>query len=778
MIPLVKPDGPQDAQIMILGDNPSESDKYEQLPFSGGSGYELSKMLQEAGILRTASRLSMVYPYRPDDMTMICRAKKTRTPDHVFYNGQFIHKSILPEIELLKEDIRKTKPNVIIVTGDLALLVLTGKMSTEKWRGSCLSTLPEIGHDCKVIPTYSPARVTAEWCKRPIMVRDLKRAKDESASPTYPRVERNFTVRPTYQAVLLRLDAIFKSLLQGPTKLSVDIETRAGYVACVGIAWSKSDAICIPFMTRTNPEGYFNLDEEAEISWKLYRVLTHSNARVVGQNFIYDIQYFWRHMFFLPNLTQDTMLSQHTCFSTMPKGLDYLASMYAAHYVYWKDEGKEWKPNDKSTEEEFWSYNCEDSVYTYEVADALEKVVAGLGLQKPHEFQQAMFWPVLKTMNRGILIDDKLRTELFAQMKKEMAEIQSYVESLIGHKVNLRSPAQLMKLFYKDLNVPPVMDRKTKRPSTSDAALTKVAEREPILRVMIEKILKFRSLGVFTSNFLSAKVGADGRIRTSYNIAGTWTFRFNSREDAFGEGTNLQNLPEIVKPMFLADPGMTFFDMDLDSADLRIVVAESGEEKMAEWLDNGLKPYVEVMKEYYHDQSLTKNDPQYKIFKALCHGTHYLGQPNGLASQTGLQVTEVERIQIWYFKKFPKIKQWQERFVSRLHSRRQFQNIFGYKFFVLDRVGGTVPNECIAALPQSTVALIINHAYLNIHNNCPNIEILLQTHDSLSGQFPTALKDECFAQLKHESQIILPYPKPIIIPTGFKFSNESYGACK
>lgn len=788
MLPSIQPEGPTPASIMIVGDFPSESDVYDRLPFAGQTGHEFSRILQEAGILRTACRITMAYRTRPTGGNLDLLSptkKKDRTPEHISHLGRWVIPSVLDEIKALELEIQATKPTCIIACGTLALWVLTGKWSSPKWRGSCLETLRVYDFQdgtpprkVKVIPTYSPASVMAQWKWRPILIRDLKRAKDESLTPLYNRPERHFIVRPDFQTTLLRLDQIHTSVLRGPTKLSLDVETRAGYLACLGIATSATDAICIPFMTRTNPQGYWTLDQEAQISWKLYQILTHSNAQCVGQNFIYDIQYFWRHLFFLPNLTRDTMLAQHTCFSTMPKSLDYLASMYAAHYVYWKDEGKEWKPNDKSTEEEFWSYNCEDAAYTFEVDTVIQKVVDAMGLRKQHDFQQSMFWPVLTSMNKGVLIDANLRKEVGDAMRAEMASIQSYIDELLGHSINLRSPTQLNKLFFKDLGLPPTFNRKSGNVTTAEEALEKVAQREPLMKPLVDKIIRFRSLGTLYSTFVSAKVGQDGRMRTSYNIAGTWTFRFNSREDAFGEGTNLQNLPAIVKPMFIPDPGMRFFDIDLDSADLRIVVAESGEENMAEWLDAGLKPYVEVAKEFYHDQSITKEHEAYKTFKALCHGTHYLGQPPGLAAQTGLPLSDVERIQAWYFKRFPKIRQWQERFKAQILARKSFQNIFGYKFLILDRIGANVYNEAIAALPQSTVALLINRIYKNVYDNCPDIEILLQTHDSLSGQFPDNKTDYCLSQLHEQAQIILPYPRPIIIPIGVKTSNISYGACK
>jgi hypothetical protein len=46
---------------------------------------------------------------------------------------------------------------------------------------------------------------------------------------------------------------------------------------------------------------------------------------------------------------------------------------------------------------------------------------------------------------------------------------------------------------------------------------------------------------------------------------------------------------------------MEFFDIDLDSADLRIVVWDADCALMKQWFAEGKKPYVEVAKEYFHD---------------------------------------------------------------------------------------------------------------------------------------------------------------------------------
>lgn len=237
-----------------------------------------------------------------------------------------------------------------------------------------------------------------------------------------------------------------------------------------------------------------------------------------------------------------------------------------------------------------------------------------------------------------------------------------------------------------------------------------------------------------------------------------------------------QALPNIRK-LFVPDEGMTFFDIDLDSADLRIVVWESDCKEMKQMFAEGLKPYVEVAKEYYRDPSIDKHHPSYKLFKALCHGTNYLGTPSGLSGRIGLLVNEVERIQQWYYSHFPEIKRWQDDLCARVRSDRYVQNVFGYRGWFFDRIEGTVLNQAVAWVPQSTVGCLINRGYRNIHDNEQDIQVLLQVHDSLAGQFPTHLRDQSVRKILDHCSVPLPYAEPLIIPVGLVTSEESWGAC-
>lgn len=787
---LIRPSGPAPARIMIVAEFPSDGDVRNGTALSDGNGHTFNDMLKDAGLMRSLCYVTSALKVRPPGGvvdTLIAGKKKDITPAHVITRDRHVLPLVCDHMQMLAREIEQVQPNVIIALGNTALWMLTGHWSATSWRGSMLECDLPLGlpYKPKVLPTLPPGFVNAAWEKRGIVVHDLRRAAAMAKTRELNRPEYRFVLRPDFRTACRYLDLLQRLVDAGPTKLAVDIETRAYHIACIGIAWSKVDAMCIPLMCTERSDGYWTADEEAELVHRVWKLLTHPNAQVVGQNFHYDAQYIDRYWGFVPRLERDTMIAQHSCFSTMPKGLDYLSSMYCDFHEYWKDEGKEWNP--AIPEDQYWRYNCKDAVITYEVDDTLQPLVNQLGLRAPHDFQQRLWWPVLKTMQKGLRINESIRSQYRQEVRVQIAERQAWIEEVLGEPINIRSPAQMCELFYVKLGQPIVLGRKTKTPSTDDEALGRIAAREPALRPLVEKIQDLRSLGVFLSTFIEAACDVDGRMRTSFSIPGTDTYRFSSSANAFGSGLNFQNIPKggdsdrlslpNIRSLVVPDPGNTFFDIDLSSADLRIVVWESDEPEMKAMLREGLDPYTEVAKEFYHDPSMSKKDPRRQLFKAFCHGTHYLGTAKGLAERLGLSVHEAEKTQAWYLGKFSRIKKWQDDLKDQVTKRRMVENIFGYRRYFLERFEGTIFNVAAAWIPQSTVGCLINRAYMAIHEQEPEIEILLQVHDSLAGQFPTAKAERLTKRVIELAEIPLPYSDPLVIPVGCKTSDTSWGDC-
>jgi hypothetical protein len=57
------------------------------------------------------------------------------------------------------------------------------------------------------------------------------------------------------------------------------------------------------------------------------------------------------------------------------------------------------------------------------------------------------------------------------------------------------------------------------------------------------------------------------------------------------------------------------------------------------------------------------------------------------------------------------------------------------------------------------------------------VEVLLQVHDSLAGQFPTAETARYIDLIKERAIVRIPYEDPLVIPVGIKTSTKSWGEC-
>jgi len=555
------PDGPTDARLMLVQECPGEPELQYGKPFQGLAGMELAKMLGDAGIMRSSAFATSVVRQRiPANSIDSCVAltRKSITPLHQPFHDKHVTKEYLDGVSLLFREISLIRPDVVIAFGNGSLFALTGKWGIKSWRGSQIVgsvETPTGTHHFTVIPTWDPGLVRRQWSERNICVQDLRRAAGVladgagTASGTAsggrdPIVGRgyNFLLRPSFDRCVSVLEMLYSQVVRAATKLSIDIETRTGHTACIGIAWSKQDALCIPLMCVENTSGYWMEEEEAAISFHLYRLLTHPNVQVVGQNFLYDAQYFYRWLQFIPNLKRDTMIAEHSMLSNAPKGLDYLSSKYCDEHIYWKGESKNWDP--KLGEDQLWAYNCKDCVITYEVDEKQQVCVDQLGLRAVHDFQQDLWWPVLETMNRGIKVKHDDRSRLATELFAAISEREAWLYYTIGRAINIKSPKQMQDFFYRELAQRPVISRKTGNPTCDNQALEKIAEREPLLLPLISCISELRSLGVFLATFVQSPLDIDGRMRCSFNIAGTETYRFSSSKNAFDSGMNLQNIPK------------------------------------------------------------------------------------------------------------------------------------------------------------------------------------------------------------------------------------------
>ena len=753
----------------------------------------------------------------------VAATKKAITPAHSLLQDRYVTTEIIEGQKELLVEIAAVQPHLIVTFGNLPMWVLTGNWPVLKWRGSQLTTAAGI----KVIPTIHPAMVQKEWSWRQLVVGDLRRAKRHLTPASYTNTPKwNFTVRPTFGTTTNILLNLIVAANTEETWVDFDIETRGRghvYIDCIGIGWSRNDAICIPFMCRGSTAGYWSEDEEVEIVWLVYKLLTHPNIRVRWHNGLFDAQIVHHNWHFIPRHGQDTMISQHSLFAALQKALYFVASMYADYYSYWKDEGK--IAND-APEEQRWRYNLQDCVYTREVGEVLQQSATAMGLTAVDAQQQELFYPVLRAMLRGVHIIPERKAAMAVEIQEELSHREAFLFNVLGHTINPRSPLQMQRLFYEDLKQKPIMKRQVidgrtvMRPTCDDEALQQIAAREPLLRPICHAIADIRTLEKFLGDFVMMPLDLDGRMRCSFNIAGDaggksapYSYRLSSSKNPFGSGGNLQTIPSEkskssgkaaargsmdftlpnIRSMYGPDQGFTFFDMDLDRADLQVVTWESNDALLKAACRLGAD--IHLLNVYTMDKSepppldeLVETHPKYpdhrgprkhkrEFAKVFCHATNYIGSAATVAAHTGRSVHEIDRAQKEWFAAHPGIKEWHRRVEQQITKHRFVENRFGYRWYIFDRLTGLLP-EAVAWIPQSTVGIVINKIWAAFHREVPEVQVLLQVHDSLAGQYPTHREGALLPKMRAASRIVIPYDDPLIIPTGIKTSTVSWGDVK
>lgn len=542
--------------ILIVGEVWGDNDEKTGKPFSGTAGDELTKMLHEAGINRNHCMITNLVSARPkanEIKNFFYTTKEAKASRLIPLRGLYPQQIVVDGLRTLHEQIKILKPKAVIGLGNYVLWALTEDCFTiinakgykvpsglTSWRGSQLYIM---NTDIPLMPTYHPTAVMWQWSWRYVVVHDLRQRLPKALKGQWAAPEVKFMVSPSFGDTMNYIQAIHAAL---PCKVAVDLETAFHHIGCVGLATSKNEAICIPFWRKDTQEAYWTPEEEVAVVMELRALLLDPRCKIIGQNFLYDAQYTALYWGLIPTVYLDTLLFHHLCWPGTPRGLDYLSSLYCNYHRYWKDEGKSWHPS--FSDHQQWTYNCKDCIATYEVADALEKVITFLHLEEQAKFQMEQFHLALSMMLRGARIDLIARARLSNELEMTKQKLGEWLKNIIPQSVLptqkkkapwYASPQQTMHLLYDVLGIDGGKEK-----SSDEEALQSVMTKEPILRPILENILAYRSVRIFKKNFIDARLGEDDRLRCSFDPAGTKTFRWASRQDAFDNGANLQTIPK------------------------------------------------------------------------------------------------------------------------------------------------------------------------------------------------------------------------------------------
>lgn len=383
-------------------------------------------------------------------------------------------------------------------------------------------------------------------------------------------------------------------------------------------------------------------------------------------------------------------------------------------------------------------------------------------------FERALQAPYLEIMCRGFLVDGVGRSRAAGVLRERIQGLLRTLNELSiaawGRPLNARSPAQLRDFFYGTMHLPEVwLSQKGQRKlSTSREALEKLEESHLYARPFIACILAIRDLGKQLDVF-ETEIDSDGRMRTSYNIAGTETGRPSSSSNAFGTGGNLQNIAPTLRYVFVADPGMKIGVIDLEQVEMRdegffigclfddwsfLDACESGDPHTVNsrlvW--PGLPWTGDIRSDRKIADQLFYREYSYRdMAKRGGHLTDYMGTAWTMSRALKIPMKVAEDFQARFCRgdakrdivpAYPGIPRFWQWIAQELQLTHQLVTPFGRRRHFFGRPGDdTTLREAIAFLPQSTTADRMNLGLWRVWKNQPEVQLLAQTYDSITFQY-------------------------------------------
>ena len=371
-------------RLAVIGEAPDADAVREQRPFVGMSGRFLTSLLSKAGIIRDACFIGNICQHRPlaNDISRFPR------------DGSEIQGGL----EKLAEDLRTAQPNACLLLGKTALWAALGTDNISDWRGSWFIGKQGPFNGRKCLASYHPAACLRQYEWTPLLMFDIKKAKDGAGCRDLVVPQRDLRVNLTYEQLV---DEMEKVIRERPF-IGIDIEGGNKSMSCISIAVTPLYSFIVPFTKMSGLSYWGNEDQEVRIWQLLVQILGDPKIEKVVQYSLYDAFVFLHSLgVVVRGITNDTLLKHWELYCEMEKNLGFLCSLYCGNEAYYKQDRHS---DDQDT---YFTYCCKDSANTLEISQKLETMLCEESM-KHYKFNVALINPLLYMQERGIRYDSDL----------------------------------------------------------------------------------------------------------------------------------------------------------------------------------------------------------------------------------------------------------------------------------------------------------------------------------------------------------------------------------
>lgn len=352
---------------------------------------------------------------------------------------------------------------------------------------------------------------------------------------------------------------------------------------------------------------------------------------------------------------------------------------------------------------------------------------------------------VLREMEAtGILIDSKVLQKLKTDLDRQVSKLEQDIYSAVGHEFNLNSPKQLSEVLFDELKLPPLKKGKAGR-STAVDVLTALKDSHPVIPLL----LQYRELFKLKSTYVDALpqlITTDGRIHTSWHDDVARTGRLSSTNP------NLQNIPtkgllgQEIRRAFIAPKGSLLLKADYNQIELRVMAHYSADPGLVEVFRKGEDIHARTAAWIFNKKPKEVTADERRVAKTVNFGVLYGMSPYGLSQALGIDPKQAAQFIDRYYKRFPKVRAWQEQTKQSAYRDGYVETISGFRRPMSELQSSNylmrMAGERMAInLPiQGTAADLIKQAMIEISRELKlrklQTKMILQVHDELVFEVP------------------------------------------
>lgn len=685
---------------MFVGQAPGQDDDQRGKVFCGNAGIFLEEVIQE-------------YALHPAYLTntVRCAPSKDRLPkaDEV--------KACKP---FLMKEIEELKPKVIVVLGNIALRALTGRTGIMDLSGQVVG---EIGK-AKVFALYHPdyvLKVPKDLHKFEMHVRSLQ---DVIAGRVDKGIIKGKSVTVKEAGDLLFL----KGFLKSTEVVTIDFETtgkskaEGGEIRCVGF--------------HTESAGSFAVDAKDFKFDDFMQEVIESFPLLQAHNSIFEMHWFLEEWGRIPKgMYYDTFLMHYLLDENSSHDLESIASQYLQAKSW--DIGPEMDKNgwDWATipYDKLVAYNGLDCYYTAELGKVLWQKIKDQGLE---EFYRDVLFPTAKLCAkmeyRGLKIDRKYLDTL---TKLYTGDCEVLLDDMIT-KFKLKSSfnpgsSQQITAVLDGLRIKTKEKTPSGKVSVNEKALEPLRDKNPFISLYLDWKQKDTAIHNFLEKY-PALLDKEDIVHPSCNPGFIVTVRIAvSKPPA-------QNISGPVRGIVASRfPGGKLLYADYSQLEMRLLISESGEERMINLLNEGRDIHDLTARDLFGEGFTPE---QRKIAKSINFLTVYGGGAKKLSKTFNVKKHIAED----WLKKFwdanPKIAEWmsaQHDFVrkngwlkSRFGQIRRLPDAQSQDEYIVWRClrqAGNYPIQEQGAVITNLSAVVANKLLEQNHRS----QLVLIVHDAL-----------------------------------------------